>query len=43
MAKLTIYKWINESKTTDSFKMKVNITLEQLELVKIKKPARDNY
>lgn len=34
----SIYKWINESKTTGSFRMKDNMTDEQKELIELRKP-----
>jgi len=33
----SIYKWINESKTTGSFRMKDNMTDEQKELIELRK------
>ncbi len=33
----SIYKWINESKTTGSFRMKDNLTDEQKELIELRK------
>lgn len=37
ISKPSIYKWINESKTTGSFRMKDNMTPEELELIELRK------
>lgn len=33
----TLYKWVKESKTTGSFRMKDNLTEEQKELIQLRK------